>query len=477
MKEGRSGLFTDFYELTMAEGFFKNNHNPNTVFEMFYRNAPLNSGYAIFVGIDEVVDNIEHLHFSNSDIAYLKRLGVFSSDFLDYLKNFRFSGDVYAFDEGEVCFPREPLLRVEAPLLEACLIETMLLNSINFQTLIATKASRLKTASGGRAIMEFGMRRAASGTASVLASRAAIIGGADSTSNTFAAKEFALKPSGTMSHAWVMSFESELEAFRTFASLFPDNAILLIDTYDTLKSGIENAIIVGKEQKAKGKSIGVRIDSGDLAYLSKKIREKLNSAGLTDAKICLSNDIDENVLRELFISEAEVDAFGIGTKLVADGATLGGVYKMVAKEGENGFENVLKMSNSAEKLTLPGAHSVRRIYDASGHPLSDYISLKSEMEPKNNEPLRLHHSVYDLEEQSIEAFKYSEELLKLKLKNGITVQKKRSVNRIKRDSAKSLSRFDESYKRLINPHIYKVSISTLLKNERNRLVNEYKKKG
>lgn len=476
MNEGRSGLFTDFYELTMAYGFFKENHNPNTVFEMFYRKAPLDSGYTIFVGIDEVIDNIEHLKFSKSDIAYLRKLKIFSEDFLSYLQNFKFSGSVYAFDEGEVCFPREPLLRVEAPLLEACLIETMLLNSINFQTLIATKASRLKTASLGRPIMEFGMRRAASGNASILASRAAIIGGAESTSNTYAAKKFGLKASGTMSHAWVMSFKSELEAFRTFASLYPDNAILLIDTYDTLGSGLQNAIIVGKEQKAKGKSIGVRIDSGDLAYLSKKVRETLNKEGLTDAKICLSNDIDESILRELLISKAEVDSFGIGTKLVADGNTLGGVYKMCAKMGENGIENVLKMSNSAEKLTLPGSHSVKRIYDNANHPICDYIMLKYEEEPNKNTPIKLHHSVYDIEEQTLSSFTKVKEMLTPKLVNGKKVYRKKTVKEIKKASTTSLNEFDDSYKRLVNPHIYKVSISTALKNERNRLLSEYKSK-
>lgn len=474
MNEGKSGLFTDFYELTMARGFFEKHHNPNTAFEMFYRVPPLGSGYAVFVGIDEVVDNIASLHFSKSDISYLRKLGLFSEEFLDYLKSFKFTGNVYAFDEGEICFPREPLLRVEAPLLEACLVETMLLNSINFQTLIATKASRLKTASLGRPIMEFGMRRAATGDGSIMASRAAIIGGLQSTSNTYAAKLFGLNPSGTMSHAWVMSFESELEAFRTFASLYPDNAILLIDTYDTLTSGIENAIIVGKEQQAKGKSIGVRIDSGDLAYLSRKIREKLDKAGLQDAKICLSNDIDETVLRELLLSNASVDSFGIGTKLVADGSTLGGVYKMVAIEGKNGYENVLKMSNSAEKLTLPGMHSVRRLFDENGHPICDYISLLSEREPQKGTPLTLHHSVYELEEQTLTSFAYSKELLTPKIQNGKKISKKRNANKIKEDSAVSLAHFDDTYKRLINPHIYKVSISTSLKNERNRLVALHK---
>lgn len=477
MNECKSGLFTDFYELTMGQGLFLKNHNPNTVFEMFYRTSPLSSGYAIFAGVDDVIDNIENLKFSSKDIEYLSSLKMFHPSFIEYLESFKFSGDVKAFDEGEVCFPREPLLQVKAPMIEACIVETMLLNCINFQTLIATKASRLKNASGGRSIMEFGMRRAATGTASLVASRAAIIGGADSTSNTLAAALFGLKPSGTMSHAWVMSFRSELEAFRSFAELYPTNAVLLIDTYDTLGSGIESAIQVGLEQKKKGYKIGVRIDSGDLSYLSKKVRERLNEAGLEDAIICLSNDIDESVLRELIISGAEVNSFGIGTRLVADGETLGGVYKLAATQNNKGkWENVLKMSSSVEKLTLPGEHSVYRLFDSSNHPICDYITLSSENEPKAGEKILLNHPIYDSETYTVHSFSHFKSMLTPRIKNGRRIDEKtRTALQIKKASEESLLTFDPSYKRLVNPHTYKVSISNALKKERNRLVSHYKK--
>lgn len=477
MNEGKSGLFCDFYELTMGQGFFEKKHNPISTFEMFYRKAPLSSGYAVFVGIDEVVDNIINFRFSKKDIDYLRSLDMFKSDFLEYLENFKFSGDVNAFDDGEICFPREPLLQIKAPMIECCLVETMVLNAINFQTLIATKASRLKTASGGRSIMEFGMRRAATGSASVVASRAAIIGGAESTSNTYAASLYSAKPSGTMSHAWVMSFEDEYTAFRTFANLYPNNAILLIDTYDTLGCGIDNAIKVGLEQQKKGLKIGVRIDSGDLSYLSQKVRSRLDNAGLTDAIICLSNDINESVLRELLLSGASVNSFGIGTKLVADGETLGGVYKMVATENENKqTKNVLKMSNSVEKLTLPGEHNVFRLYDEDAHPLCDYITLKSEGAPDNTKKVVLNHSVFENETYTLKSFKNAKNLLSPKIVSGKRVYTPKSLSEIKENSNCSLQAFDNSYKRLVNPHIYKVSISNALKNERNRLVDEYRKR-
>ena len=475
MNEGKSGLFCDFYELTMGQGFFEKKHNPISTFEMFYRTSPLSSGYAVFVGIDEVVDNIINFRFSKEDISYLKSLGMFKDDFLSYLENFKFSGDVNAFDDGEICFPREPLLQIKAPMIECCLLETMILNSINFQTLIATKASRLKTASAGRSIMEFGMRRAATGYASVVASRSAIIGGADSTSNTFAASLYNLKASGTMSHAWVMSFSDEYSAFRTFAALYPNNAILLIDTYDTLSSGIDNAIKVGLEQKQKGLKIGVRIDSGDLSYLSQEVRKRLDKAGLEDATICLSNDINESVLRELLLSGADVNSFGIGTKLVADGETLGGVYKMVSFVDENGEErNVLKMSSSVEKLTLPGVHNVFRLFDDDGHPLCDYITLKGENPPEVGKKVLLNHTVYDNENYTLKSFKSVKSMLSPKITGGKRVYTPKSVMEIKTSSNESLQAFDKSYKRLVNPHIYKVSISSTLKSERNRLIDEYK---
>ena len=343
-----SALTTDFYELAMAQGYFLKKHNPRVVFDMFYRTNPFNGGYLIFTGLEELLTKLENFRFSKEDIEYLRSLRQFDESFLDFLSSYRFHGDIYAFDEGCPVFPGEPLIRVETDLIDAQLIETIILNTVNFQSLIATKASRMVLATKGRgAIMEFGLRRAQGEDGGHSASRASFIGGTKVTSNTFAGKKYGIPVAGTMAHSWIMSFENEVEAFRAFAELYPDNAIFLIDTYDTLTSGIESAIKVGLEMKKKGKRIGVRIDSGDLSYLSKAVRRKLDEAGLFDATICISNDLTEEIILNLVNDAAPIDSWGIGTHLVTGGnqASLNGVYKLAAKEEDGIFIPTLKVSS------------------------------------------------------------------------------------------------------------------------------------
>ncbi|MFA6891045.1 MAG: nicotinate phosphoribosyltransferase, partial [Sphaerochaetaceae bacterium] len=348
-----SALVTDFYELNMMQGYFETRHNPNVVFDMFYRNNPFNGGYAVFAGLNELIDKLEGFSFSDDDIAYLRGLGQFSEPFLDFLSGYRFQGDLYAFREGSIVFPGEVLVRIHTSLIDAQLIEGLLLNTLNFQTLIATKAARMVEASGRGTIMEFGLRRAQGEDGALSASRAAFIGGCKVTSNTLAGKSYDIPVAGTMAHSWIMSYDNELDAFRAFADLYPDNAILLIDTYDTLRSGIDNAIKVGLEQKAKGKSIGVRIDSGDLSYLPRAIRKRLDEAGLQDATICVSNDLTEEIIQTLVTDKVPIDSWGIGTHLVTGGdqSSLNGVYKLAAKEERGSYVPTMKISNTFEKTT------------------------------------------------------------------------------------------------------------------------------
>ncbi|NCC65273.1 MAG: nicotinate phosphoribosyltransferase, partial [Spirochaetia bacterium] len=358
-----SALTTDFYELTMMQGYFENDLNPQVVFDMFYRNNPYGGGYVVFAGLHDLIDKLQTLQFSDEDIQYLKGLGKFSEPFLAYLRAYRFSGAIYAMEEGTVVFPGEPLLRVHTNLIEAQLIEGFLLNTLNFQSLIATKASRMAIASEYGALMEFGLRRAQGQNGALSASRAAYIGGCKVTSNTLAGKVYNIPVSGTMAHSWVMSFESELASFRAYAKLYPQNTVLLMDTYDTLGSGIDNAIIVALEQKEKGYSIGVRIDSGDLSYLPRVIRKKLDEAGLKDAKIVVSNDLTEEIVQTLVHDEVPIDSWGIGTHLVTGGtqASLNGVYKLAAKQDKDGsIIPTMKISNSFEKTTNPAIKQVYR---------------------------------------------------------------------------------------------------------------------
>ncbi len=372
-----TALFTDFYSLTMAQGYWKRNLNERAVFEMFYRRQPFEGGYAIFAGLGTFLEKLACFSFSDNDIAYLKSLNVFEDAFLDYLKTFSFNGSLWAMDEGTVIFPHEPLLRVEGSLIECQLIEGLLLNTINFQSLIATKTCRVWLASKKGKIMEFGLRRAQGNDGSISASRAAFIGGAAGTSNTMAGKIFGIPVMGTMAHSWIMSFDSEEEAFDSYAALYPDKTIFLIDTYDTLKSGILNAIKSGAKLTAKGHNFGVRLDSGDIQYLASEVRRKLNDAGFDKAFITVSNDLDEKIIETLVKDGAPVDSWGVGTRLVTGGeeSAFTGVYKLAARLESSGAIPVMKFSDNPEKTTNPGVKQVWRIFDKNGQAVADVLDI------------------------------------------------------------------------------------------------------
>ncbi len=464
---GISALTTDFYELTMMQGYFLSGHNPQAVFDMFYRTNPFNGGYAVFAGINDLVDKLEELSFSEEDIQYLTSLGQFDPRFLEYLRTYRFTGQIFAMDEGTVVFPGEPLVRVQTTLIDAQLIEGLLLNTLNFQTLIATKASRMFIASEGGKIMEFGLRRAQGADGALSASRASFVGGTCSTSNTLAGKQFGIPVSGTMAHSWVMSFDSELESFREFVKLYPDNAILLIDTYDTLGSGLENAITVGLEMQKKGKKIGVRIDSGDLSYLSRAIRKRLDDAGLQDAIICVSNDLTEEIIQTLVHDEVPIDSWGVGTHLTTGGtqSSLNGVYKLSAKCNANGiYIPTMKISNSFEKTTNPDIKQVWRFFDAEDNALADLITLENERLAAD-EDYTFYHPFAEADFFVMKSGDYTKcvPLLSLKMDNGKRVGTAPTLVEIQQFAQKSLQTLHKTYKRQINPHVYKVSLSHDLK--------------
>lgn len=473
-----SALTTDFYELTMMQGYFLSNNNSDVVFDMFYRTNPFNGGYAVFAGLGELLPQLESLNFSANDIAYLRNLNIFDERFLEYLSTYRFHGEIHAVKEGTTVFPGEPLVRIHTSLIDAQLIESLLLNTINFQTLIATKAMRVCTAAGNGVVMEFGLRRAQGLDGGLSASRASYIGGCALTSNTIAGKVFGIPVGGTMAHSWVMSYDNELEAFREFAKAYPNNCVLLIDTYDTLGSGIENAIIVGKEQKAKGLKMGVRIDSGDLSYLAREVRQRLDDAGLEDATICVSNDLTEQIISTLVTDGVPINSWGVGTNLVTGGdqSALGGVYKLAAKERRDGtFQPTMKISNSYAKTTNPGIKQVYRFYGADGLAIADMITLDDEKVEEGNDYV-LYHPFNDGDIFQMKASKYAsvEKLLHCVMKDGRMVDKPRELKEIQSFAKQSQAHFHKSYKRLINPHIYKVSLSEELKTLKHELILEAK---
>ena len=379
-------LLTDLYEITMMQGYFKSGKKDFAVFDAFYRKNPCDGGYAICAGLEQVIDYIEHLHFDADDIAYLRSLKIFDEDFLAYLSDFHFSGDIYAIPEGSVMFPREPMLKVVAPIMEAQLIETAVLNIINHQSLIATKAARVCYAAKGDGVMEFGLRRAQGPDSGTYGARAAVIGGCKGTSNVLAGQLFDVPVLGTHAHSWIMSFPDEYTAFETYTKLYPNSCTLLVDTYDTLKSGVPNAIRVFEEMRKAGtlsKNYGIRMDSGDLAYLSKKARLMLDEAGFPDAVIAASNDLDEYLIESLKQQGAAITSWGVGTNLITskDNPSFGGVYKLAAIQDKKGnFIPKIKLSENIEKVTNPGNKTFYRIYDkASGKIRADLICLADEV--------------------------------------------------------------------------------------------------
>lgn len=378
-------LLTDFYQLTMMQGYHKfNNSNKISVFDLFYRSNPCDGSYAIVAGLQQAIEYIQNLNFTEDDIEYLRNLNVFEESFLEYLRDFKFSGDIYAIPEGTIVFPNEPLLRVKAPIFEAQFIETALLNIINHQSLIATKSARVNWAAKGDSVLEFGLRRAQGPDAGIYGARAAIIGGCVATSDVLAGKLFDVPIKGTHAHSWVMSFEDELTAFRKYSEIFPDACILLVDTYDTLKSGIPNAIKVFDEMKAKGvnsKLIGIRLDSGDLSYLSKEARKMLDAAGYPNAIISASCDLDEYLIRDLKLQDSTITLWGVGTRLITshDCPAFGGVYKLSAEEINGDLVPKIKISENPVKVTNPGIKKIYRIYDNSNNKIkADLITLDEE---------------------------------------------------------------------------------------------------
>ena len=462
-----TGTYTDHYQLSMAQAYFLQGKQEDTaVFDYFFRKLPFNGGYAIFAGLADILPILENLGFDAAEIEYLGQQG-FDPLFLDYLRNFRFKGNVYACSEGELVFPLCPMLSVEANIIEAQLIETLLLNLLNFQTLIATKASRMRAVAGESQLIEFGLRRA-QGPGGYYASRAAIIGGFNATSNVCAGRDYQIRTAGTMAHSFVQSYEDELSAFRSFALIWPEHCVLLVDTYDTLKSGLPNAIKVAKEMEARGQQLqGIRLDSGDLAYLSKAARNLLDQAGLKYVKITASNQLDEYVIRSLKEQQASIDVFGVGTHLVtgAPDCALDGVYKLAAVNNTPR----IKLSETFSKTTFPAKKQVYRVLDNYGSFLGlDVIALMHEQDLKH-----IHHPFDPLKSCTIKEYQ-KEPLLHKVMAAGKSLLEVKNLEEISRYRQERLALLPEEYKRFENPHLYKVSLSTKLKEARDHLIQHYK---
>ena len=439
-----------------------------SVFDYLYRKIPFGGGYVIFAGLEELLDIILALEFSADDLEFLKAQG-FQDSFLDYLQGFEFSGSIYAMQEGDLVFPLAPILQLHGNLIEAQILETLLLNVLNFQSLVATKASRMRHVAGDKTLIDFGLRRS-HGPASYYASRAAIVGGFDGTSHVLAGRDFQIPVSGTMAHSFVQSYPSELEAFRAYAKHQADACVLLVDTYDTLRQGVPNAILVAKELQSRGKQlVGIRLDSGDLAYLARESRKMLDKAGLTHVKIAVSNQLDEYIIRSLHTQHAPIDIYGVGTSLVTgqpDGA-LDGVYKMsLCNDRPN-----IKLSENIEKTTLPGKKQVYRLCDADGKFRGgDLIGLQDEGEQVN----QMHHPTDPYASKPIISYD-KRPMLQAVMENGKRCLPKRSLFEIAKYCQNQISHLPDAFKRFENPHRYQVGISTKLRDQRNALIEEFSK--
>lgn len=472
-------LLTDLYELTMMQGYFETQENQTVIFDVFFRENPNKGGYSIMAGVDQVIDYIKNLNFSYEDVDYLRGLGLFSEDFLHYLSGFHFSGDIYAIPEGSVIFPREPLIKVVAPIMEAQLVETAILNIINHQSLIATKTSRIVFAADGDGIMEFGLRRAQGPDAGLYGARAAMIGGCVGTSNVLAGQLFDVPVMGTHAHSWIMSFKDEYTAFKNYAKMYPDNCTLLVDTYDTLKSGVPNAIRVFREFKESGhplKKYGIRLDSGDLAYLSKEARKMLDAAGFEDATICASNDLDEFLLHDLKMQKAAIDSWGVGTNLITskDCPSFGGVYKLAAIKNQDGeFIPKIKISENTEKITNPGNKTIYRIYDKeTGKLKADLICFAGE-EYDTNEDLLLFDPIETWKKTRLPGGTYTmREILVPVFINGECVYNSPSVMEIAAYCKQEKDTLWDETKRLFYPHRIHVDLSQKLYDVKKSLLDQ-----
>lgn len=484
MSQRNLTLLTDLYELTMMQGYFKEKDaNETVIFDAFYRTNPDNGGYAICAGLDQVIEYIQNLHFTPDDVDYLRSTGLFAEDFLDYLRNFRFSGDIYAIPEGTVIFPREPLVKVIAPIMEAQLVETALLNIINHQSLIATKAARVVYAAKGDGVMEFGLRRAQGPDAGIYGARAAMIAGCIGTSNVLCGQMFDVPVKGTHAHSWIMSFPDELTAFRTYAKLYPTACILLVDTYDTLGSGVPNAIKVFQEMKAAGIPLtfyGIRLDSGDLAYLSKKAKKMLDEAGFSDAVISASNDLDEYLISSLKLQGATINSWGVGTNLITskDSPSFGGVYKLAAIKDKHTGEFIpkIKLSENAEKITNPGNKMIQRIYNKeTGKIIADLICLAGEKYDTSNS-LLLFDPIETWKKTHLAPNSYTmRELMVPVFLNGKCVYESPKVMELRDYCTKEKATLWEESLRLEYPHRVHVDLSNALWQMKNQLLDSYHK--
>ncbi|MDY6800400.1 MAG: nicotinate phosphoribosyltransferase [Bacteroidota bacterium] len=459
-----NGKFVDYYELTMAQGYFLSGRNEEpATFDYFFRKNPFNGGYTVFAGLSDFLDALEQFSFSDKDCEYLAQSGL-DEKFLAYLISFSFNGAIHSVQEGEIVFPQEPVMRVEGNILEAQLIETLLLNIINFQSLIATKASRIRQAAGDRILLDFGLRRA-QGLGGLSASKAAIIGGFNGTSNVQSAYDFNLNATGTMAHSWIQTYASEEDAFRDFARFFPDSCVLLIDTYDTLQSGIKNAIKIARELENKGKKLsGIRLDSGDLAYLSKKCRAILHQNNLDYIKIFTSNQLHEYTIKSLLEQGAPIDGFGVGTNLVTgrEDAALDGVYKLSMFN----YKPQIKTSDNIEKQTLPGNKKVIRYFDENNQFYADAITLDEEENPE----MMIHP--YHKEKSCKLKGHTGENLLQKVYDHGKKLIDDYSVEQTATYVNNRLIQLPEEHKRFENPHIYKVGISPGLVDLRSNLIHQ-----
>ena len=476
MTEKNLTMIMDLYELTMANGIFTSDMRDTvTYFDMFFRRVPDDGGYAIMAGLEQLIEYMNNLRFEEDDIEYLENLHLFSDEFIDYLKNFKFTCDVWAVPEGTVIFPHEPIVTVRGPAMQALMLETMLLLTINHQSLIATKANRIVRAANGRPVMEFGARRAHGYGAAYYGARAAIIGGCAGTSCLLTAKDFGVAASGTMAHSWVQLFDDEYTAFKTYAEKYPDSCMLLVDTYNVLKSGIPNAIKVFDDVlKPLGKRpLGIRIDSGDITYITKKARKMLDDAGYSDCKICISNSLDESLIRDMIFQGAQVDSYGVGERLItaSSEAVFGGVYKLAAVEKKGEIIPKIKISENAAKITLPGVKIPWRLYDReTGKAIADVIALNTE-KIDQSEPYEIFDPDHTWKRKVVTDFIAKKLQVKI-FENGKQVYVSPSVKEIAKYRADQVDSLWDEVKRFENPHTYYVDLSEELWNLRHELLNQ-----